>query len=60
MIQAEIKKDIFWVGVVDWNIRYFHGPMYTTHRGTTYNSYLLLDEQPTLVEIGRASCRVRV
>ncbi|MBS4032520.1 MAG: flavodoxin domain-containing protein [Clostridiales bacterium] len=50
MIQAEIKKNIFWVGVVDWNIRYFHGPMYTTHRGTTYNSYLLLDEQPTLVD----------
>ena len=47
---TQIKPDIYWVGAVDWNIRYFHGPMYTTHRGTTYNSYLILDEEPTLVD----------
>ena len=52
---VEIKKDIYWLGVIDWNVRYFHGATYSTHRGTTYNSYLLMDEQPTLVEIGRAS-----
>ncbi|MBS4021408.1 MAG: flavodoxin domain-containing protein [Dethiobacter sp.] len=50
MFPVEIKKDIYWVGTIDWNIRYFHGPAYTTHRGTTYNSYLLLDENPTLVD----------
>lgn len=50
MAHTEIKDNVYWVGAVDWNIRYFHGPMYTTHRGTTYNSYLLLDEQPTLVD----------
>ncbi len=50
MLPVEIKKDIYWVGVVDWNIRYFHGPAYSTHRGTTYNSYLLLDESPALVD----------
>lgn len=47
---TEIKKDIFWVGCVDWNIRYFHGPMYTTHRGTTYNAYLISDTEPTLID----------
>ena len=47
---TQIKNDIYWVGALDWNIRYFHGPMYTTHRGTTYNSYLLLDDEPTLVD----------
>ena len=50
MAHTKIKDNVYWVGAVDWNIRYFHGPMYTTHRGTTYNSYLLLDEQPTLVD----------
>ena len=47
---SEIKKDIYWVGSVDWNLRYFHGPLYSTHRGTTYNSFLILDEEPTLVD----------
>lgn len=37
----EIAPNIYWVGVVDWDIRYFHGPAYSTHRGTTYNSYLI-------------------
>jgi anaerobic nitric oxide reductase flavorubredoxin len=47
---VEIKKGIHWVGVVDWDLRYFHGPTYTTHRGTSYNSYLIMDEHVTLVD----------
>ncbi|NLN07595.1 MAG: MBL fold metallo-hydrolase [Firmicutes bacterium] len=47
---TEIKKDIFWVGCTDWNIRYFHGPMYTTHRGTTYNAYLIAGAEPALID----------
>jgi flavorubredoxin len=44
----EVAKDIYWVGVIDWNIRDFHG--YSTHEGTTYNAYLILDDQITLVD----------
>jgi len=50
MAKLEIKKDIFWVGVVDWNMRSFHGHTYTTKRGTTYNSYLIIDDKITLVD----------
>jgi len=50
MNKIEIKKDIFWVGVVDWNLRTFHGHTYTTKRGSTYNAYLILDEKITLVD----------
>jgi len=50
MKPVEIKKNVYWLGVIDWNVRYFHGATYSTHRGTTYNSYLILDEQPTLVD----------
>ncbi len=50
MRTVEIKKGIYWVGVVDWDIRYFHGPSYSTHRGTSYNSYLIMDDQVTLVD----------
>ncbi|MCM8820206.1 MAG: flavodoxin domain-containing protein [Candidatus Omnitrophica bacterium] len=50
MKPQEIKKDIFWVGVIDWNVRNFHGHTYTTQRGTTYNTYLILDEKVALVD----------
>ncbi len=50
MDTVEIKKNIFWVGAVDWNIRTFHGHTYTTRRGTTYNAYLIIDDKITLVD----------
>ena len=43
-----LKQGIHWVGAVDWNIRNFHG--YITHRGTTYNAYLIVDEKVALVD----------
>jgi len=46
----EIKKDIFWVGKVDWDLRKFHGDEYSTHRGTTYNSYLVKDRKTALID----------
>jgi len=48
MKAVEIKPDIYWVGGIDWDIRNFHG--YSTRRGTTYNSYLILDKKITLVD----------
>jgi anaerobic nitric oxide reductase flavorubredoxin len=46
----EIKKDIYWVGVKDWDLRVFHGHELTTHRGSTYNSYIIKDEKTVLVD----------
>ena len=48
MKTVEIKPDIYWVGVIDWAVRDFHG--YVTPYGTTYNNYLIKDEQVTLVD----------
>ena len=48
MAAVEIKDGIFWVGAVDWSVRDFHG--YETPRGTTYNNYLIIDDQVTLVD----------
>lgn len=48
MHPVEIKKGIYWVGAVDWNIRDFHG--YSTYKGTTYNAYLLVDDKITLFD----------
>ncbi len=38
------------MGVVDWGVRHFHGFGLSTHRGTTYNAYLIVDEQTALVD----------
>ena len=46
--KIELKPNIYWVGGIDWDIRNFHG--YLTQRGTTYNSYLIMDKKITLVD----------
>jgi flavorubredoxin len=48
MKAIEVKNNIYWVGAVDWAIRDFHG--YETPRGTSYNNYLIMDEEPALVD----------
>jgi anaerobic nitric oxide reductase flavorubredoxin len=48
MKPTELKPDIYWVGAIDWAVRDFHG--YVTPNGTTYNNYLVLDEQITLFD----------
>lgn len=48
MKAVEIRDSIYWVGAIDWGVRDFHG--YVTPRGTSYNNYLLLDEEITLID----------
>ncbi len=48
MVKTEIARDFYWVGVVDWNIRDFHG--YTTYRGSSYNAYLVRDDKTARVD----------
>ena len=48
MKAVEIKPGIYWVGAIDWAIRDFHG--YVIPNGTTYNNYIIMDEQITLLD----------
>ena len=48
MEKITIGEGVYWVGVIDWNLREFHG--YRTGRGSTYNSYLILDEKKCVVD----------
>lgn len=48
MNPVELKNEIYWVGAIDWAVRDFHG--YETPRGTSYNNYLIIDEEPTLLD----------
>lgn len=48
MKAVELKNNIYWVGAIDWAVRDFHG--YITPRGTTYNNYLIIDDEITLLD----------
>ncbi|HSB52679.1 MAG TPA: FprA family A-type flavoprotein [Dissulfurispiraceae bacterium] len=48
MKAVEVKNGIYWVGAIDWAVRDFHG--YGTPHGTTYNNYLIMDDEITLVD----------
>ncbi len=45
-----VKNGVKWVGKVDWELRKFHGSEYSTHRGSTYNSYLVRNEKTALID----------
>ncbi|MDD5508529.1 MAG: anaerobic nitric oxide reductase flavorubredoxin [Bacteroidales bacterium] len=49
-MKINIKNNIWWVGKTDWDLRKFHGDEYSTHHGTTYNSYLIQEEKIVLVD----------
>ena len=52
MNPVELKPGIYWVGIIDWGLRSFHG--YTTNRGATYNAYLIVDEKIALIDTVKA------
>lgn len=45
-----VTDSITWVGKVDWELRKFHGSEYSTHKGSTYNSYLVRGEKTALID----------
>ena len=45
-----VKNNVSWVGKVDWELRTFHGEELSTHRGSSYNSYLLEEEKTVLID----------
>jgi len=49
-MKVHVKNNINWVGKVDWDLRKFHGDEYSTHKGSTYNSYLIQEEKTVLID----------
>ena len=45
-----VKYNVSWVGKVDWELLKFHGDDYSTHKGSTYNSYLIEEEKTVLID----------
>ncbi len=46
----KLKNNIHWVGKIDWELRKFHGDEYSTHKGSSYNSYLVREEKVALID----------
>lgn len=49
-MKKHIKNNIYWVGKIDWDLRYFHGFDYSTQKGSSYNSYLITEEKNVLID----------
>jgi len=49
-MKFEITPNVDWVGKIDWELRKFHGEEYSTHRGTSYNAYLVKDEKVAIID----------
>ena len=45
-----ITDKVTWVGKIDWELKTFHGDELSTHKGTSYNSYLIRDEKTVLID----------
>ena len=49
-MKKKIKNNVYWVGITDWDLRSFHGNDYSTHSGSSYNSYLIQEEKTVLID----------
>lgn len=49
----KIADNVYWVGVVDWTVRDFHG--YETSRGSTYNSYVVQAGKTAVIDTVKAA-----
>ena len=45
-----VKNNVSWVGKIDWELRKFHGNELSTHRGSSYNSYLIKEEKTAVID----------
>jgi flavorubredoxin len=49
-MSLNVKNNVYWVGKIDWELRKFHGDEYSTHRGSSYNSYLIKEDKVALID----------
>ncbi|MDZ4132670.1 MAG: MBL fold metallo-hydrolase, partial [Dethiobacteria bacterium] len=45
----KVNDSVTWVGKIDWELRKFHGEELSTHRGSSYNSYLVRGSEKTVL-----------
>lgn len=54
-----IKNNVYHVGNVDWEIEHYQGFKYSTHKGSSYNAYLIQEEKNVLIDtVSESFCDV--
>lgn len=49
-MKKNIRNNVWWVGKNHWDLREFHGSEFKTERGSSYNSYLILEDKIGLID----------
>lgn len=49
-MRITVKNNVQWVGKIDWELQRFHGDEYSTHAGSSYNSFLIQEEKNVLID----------
>ncbi len=49
-MKKQMTATVSWVGKVDWELSKFHGDEYSTHKGSTYNSYVIQEGKTVLID----------
>jgi anaerobic nitric oxide reductase flavorubredoxin len=49
-MRITVKNNVQWVGKIDWELQRFHGDEYSTHAGSSYNSFFIQEEKNVLID----------
>ncbi len=49
-MKRQVLGSVSWVGKIDWELKKFHGSEYSTHRGSSYNSYVVEEGKVALID----------
>lgn len=49
-MKKSLTPSVSWVGKVDWDLTRFHGDEYSTHKGSSYNSYVIEEGKTVLID----------
>jgi len=49
-MKKPLTSSVSWVGKIDWELTRFHGDEYSTHKGSSYNSYIIEEGKTVLVD----------
>ncbi len=49
-MRKTLTPTVSWVGKIDWELTRFHGDEYSTHKGSSYNSYVIEEGKTVLVD----------
>ncbi|MDY0117119.1 MAG: anaerobic nitric oxide reductase flavorubredoxin [Sulfurimonadaceae bacterium] len=50
-----IKNNVYLVGNVDWELERYQGYKYSTHKGSSYNAYLIKEQKNVLIDTVNAA-----